>query len=60
MSRENRFQRASQAAKNNILSNYYHLGTSGVLAEGGEASVETPGSAPLQFRQAFEIRAEET
>lgn len=35
-------------------------GTNGVLAEGGEASVETPGSAPLQFKQAFEIRAEET
>jgi hypothetical protein len=35
-------------------------GTNGVLVEGGEASVETPGNAPLQFKQAFEIRAEET
>ena len=36
-------------------------GTTGVLVEGSEeATVETPGSAPLQFKQAFEIRAGET
>ena len=34
--------------------------TNGVLEDGGDASVETPGNAPLQFKQAFEIRAEET
>ncbi|MFO7927132.1 DUF4382 domain-containing protein [Natronomonas sp.] len=34
--------------------------TGGVLVEGGEASVETPGNAPLQFKQAFGIRTEET
>ena len=28
----------------------------GVLADGGEATVETPGNAPLQFKLAFEIR----
>ncbi len=28
-------------------------------ADGEEAVVETPGNAPLQFKQAFEIRAEE-
>ncbi|MEF8856692.1 MAG: DUF4382 domain-containing protein [Haloplanus sp.] len=29
------------------------------LADGGEATVETPGEAPLKFDQSFEIRAEE-
>lgn len=36
-------------------------GTEGILAETGEeATVETPGNAPLQFQQAFEIQADET
>ena len=36
-------------------------GTTGVLAESGEeATVETPGNAPLKFQQAFEIRSGET
>jgi len=35
--------------------------TTGVLAESGEeATVETPGNAPLKFQQAFEIRSGET
>ncbi|MEF8826203.1 MAG: DUF4382 domain-containing protein [Halapricum sp.] len=29
----------------------------GTLADGGEAEVDTPGNAPLQFKQAFEVRA---
>jgi hypothetical protein len=29
------------------------------LADGGEATVETPGEAPLKFNQSFEIRADE-
>ena len=33
--------------------------TTGTLEDGDEAVVETPGNAPLQFQQAFEIRAEE-
>jgi uncharacterized protein YcaQ len=28
------------------------------LADGGEATVTTPGNAPLQFKQSFEIRAD--
>ena len=31
----------------------------GVLVDGGETTVETPGNAPLQFKLAFEIRAGE-
>ena len=31
-------------------------GVEGVLEEGDEADVETPGNAPLQFNRAFEIR----
>ncbi len=34
-------------------------GTTGTLESGDEAVVETPGNAPLQFKHAFEIRAEE-
>ena len=34
-------------------------GTTGTLEDGEEAPVETPGNAPLQFKQAFEIRADE-
>ena len=35
-------------------------GTTGILeADGEEADVETPGNAPLQFQQAFEIRPDE-
>ena len=30
------------------------------LADGGEATVRTPGEAPLKFNQSFEIRADET
>ncbi|MFB6109109.1 MAG: DUF4382 domain-containing protein [Haloplanus sp.] len=29
-------------------------------ADGGSATVDTPGKAPLQFKQAFEIRADQT
>jgi hypothetical protein len=32
----------------------------GVLADGGEAEVDTPGNAPLQFKQPFEIRDGQT
>ena len=28
----------------------------GTLADGGEADVDTPGNAPLQFKEAFEVR----
>ena len=28
----------------------------GTLADGGEAEVDTPGNAPLQFKQRFEVR----
>ena len=35
-------------------------GVTGVLAEGGDARVDTPGGAPLQFKHPFEIRAEQT
>ena len=35
-------------------------GVDATLAEGGEATVTTPGEAPLKFNAAFEIRAEET
>ncbi|MFC7133424.1 MULTISPECIES: DUF4382 domain-containing protein [Salinibaculum] len=28
----------------------------GTLADGGEAQVDTPGNAPLQFKQSFEVR----
>lgn len=31
----------------------------GVLADGGEAEVDTPGGAPLQFKHPFEIREDE-
>ena len=34
-------------------------GVEGVLAEGDEAEVDTPGGAPLQFKHPFEIREEE-
>lgn len=34
--------------------------TTGILDNGGDAVVETPGNAPLQFKHAFEIRPEET
>ena len=34
-------------------------GVEGVLADGGEAEVDTPGGAPLQFKHSFEIREEE-
>lgn len=34
-------------------------GVAGVLEGGGEAEVETPGNAPLQFKRRFEIRADE-
>lgn len=34
-------------------------GVEGVLVGGGEAEVETPGNAPLQFQQSYEIRADE-
>jgi len=33
-------------------------GVDATLADGGEATVETPGNAPLKFDQSFEIRAE--
>jgi hypothetical protein len=33
--------------------------TNGLLTNDEEAEVETPGNAPLQFKQAFEIRAQE-
>jgi hypothetical protein len=35
-------------------------GVEGVLADGGEAEVDTPGNAPLQFKQPFEIRGGQT
>jgi len=35
-------------------------GVEGVLADGGEAEVDTPGNAPLQFTQPFEIREGQT
>jgi len=34
-------------------------GVEGTLTDGSEASVDTPGNAPLKFNAAFEIRAEE-
>ncbi|WP_254280292.1 DUF4382 domain-containing protein [Haloarcula marina] len=34
-------------------------GVEGVLTDGTEASVDTPGNAPLKFNHAFEIRADE-
>ncbi len=34
-------------------------GTTGTLEDGEEAPVETPGNAPLQFKESFEIRADE-
>jgi len=34
-------------------------GVDATLADGGEATVETPGEAPLKFTQSFEIRADE-
>ncbi|AZH26639.1 DUF4382 domain-containing protein [Haloplanus aerogenes] len=33
-------------------------GVDATLADGGEATVETPGNAPLKFNQSFEIRAD--
>ena len=35
-------------------------GVDATLKEGGEATVTTPGEAPLKFNASFEIRAEET
>ncbi|RJX43299.1 DUF4382 domain-containing protein [Halonotius aquaticus] len=35
-------------------------GTEGVLTDGSEAEVTTPGNAPLKFNTSFEIRPEET
>jgi hypothetical protein len=35
-------------------------GTEGVLTDGSEAEVTTPGNAPLKFNTSFEIRSEET
>jgi hypothetical protein len=40
---------------------YLQLDVTGVaatLADGGDATVDTPGNAPLQFKQSFEIRAD--
>jgi len=34
-------------------------GVEGTLADGGDAQVDTPGGAPLQFKQPFEIRDEQ-
>ena len=34
-------------------------GVAGTLTDGSEASVDTPGNAPLKFNTTFEIRAEE-
>lgn len=34
-------------------------GVAGVLVEGGEAEVDVPGNAPLQFKERFEIRPNE-
>jgi hypothetical protein len=33
-------------------------GVDATLADGGEATVDTPGEAPLKFDQSFEIRAD--
>ncbi|MDF9747172.1 DUF4382 domain-containing protein [Natrinema salsiterrestre] len=35
-------------------------GVEGVLEDGGEADVGTPGNAPLQFKHRFEIREDQT
>lgn len=35
-------------------------GVDATLADGGEATVDTPGEAPLKFAQSFEIRADRT
>ncbi|TQQ83120.1 DUF4382 domain-containing protein [Halonotius terrestris] len=35
-------------------------GTEGVLTDGSDANVTTPGEAPLKFNKSFEVRAEET
>jgi hypothetical protein len=35
-------------------------GTEGVLTDGSDADVRTPGNAPLKFNTSFEVRAEET
>ncbi|MFC7041786.1 DUF4382 domain-containing protein [Halonotius sp. GCM10025705] len=35
-------------------------GTEGILTDGSEAEVTTPGNAPLKFNTSFEIRPEET
>ena len=35
-------------------------GVEGVLADGGDAQVDTPGGAPLQFKHPFEIREDQT
>ncbi len=35
-------------------------GVEGVLEDGGEANVGTPGDAPLQFKHRFEIREDQT
>ena len=34
-------------------------GVEGTLEGGGEAQVDTPGNAPLQFKQAFEVREDQ-
>lgn len=35
-------------------------GVDATLKEGGDATVTTPGDAPLKFNQSFEVRADET
>lgn len=35
-------------------------GVEATLADGGDAEVSTPGNAPLQFKERFEIRADQT
>jgi len=35
-------------------------GVDGTLADGGEAEVDTPGNAPLQFNERFEVRDGQT
>ena len=35
-------------------------GVEGVLADGGDAQVDTPGGAPLQFKHPFEVREDQT
>ena len=35
-------------------------GVEGMLADGGDAQVDTPGGAPLQFKHPFEVREDQT